>query len=54
MTKYKVFDMNTTAGKRWSFGLFDNNGELLAGRSQPYYKTLAGAEKAMKKQMARK
>ena len=43
----KVFEENTTAGKQYSIGVTDDNGEQLKGSSPHYYKTRKGAEKAM-------
>lgn len=46
----KVFSINTTAGKRYSFGVFDDKtGEMLRGASHKDYKTYKGALRAMRR-----
>lgn len=45
MSEYKVYEISEDC---FSFGVF-YNGELLAGSTPKYYKTRAGAERAMKR-----
>lgn len=42
----KVYSIPTTAGKRYSIGVF-SNGEMLKGSTPKYYKTMKGALKAL-------
>lgn len=48
MGKYKLFEINTTSGKEFGIGLFDDDGEMLAGKHHGSYKTKKGAEKKLK------
>jgi hypothetical protein len=46
----EIYEMNTTSGKVYSIGVF-YNGELLAGSAPRYYKTRAGAERALARRL---
>jgi hypothetical protein len=46
----KVYEINTTVGKRYCIGVFDK-GELLRGSSPKYYKSRNRAEKILSKMM---
>ena len=44
----EIYEIDTTDGKRFGIGVFDN-GEMLASTNHGHYKTIAGAQRKLNK-----
>jgi len=49
----RVYEINTTAGKRYAIGVFTKSGQMLRGASPKYYKSKKAAHKALIRRKAR-